>query len=152
MDYKVIITILAGLLLFAAIYIVAQELAKRKVDLTPTLDKVGTGITYAKSVADAINPFLPDIADNVIGAVLDIAQKAVTHVEATYKAALSTGAAACDTRTVEATSLIKSALSLEGIQGTEQIDKLINTIIPLLVLALPKTHETVTPAEQNPAA
>jgi hypothetical protein len=104
------------------------------------LEKVGAGLTYAQSVAEAVTPYLPAIAGAVINKVLDIAQKAVTHVEGTYKAAISTDPSAADTRKTEATSLIKSALALDGIPDTPEVDKLIDVVIPLLVLALPKTH------------
>jgi hypothetical protein len=106
------------------------------------LEKIGTGITYAQSVASAVTPFLPQPAGPVISKVLGVAQKAVQHVEATYKAALSTDANAADTRKTEATSLIKSALALDGIADTPEVDKLIDVVIPLLVLALPETHTT----------
>lgn len=66
------------------------------------------------------------------------------RVEGTYKAARSTDPNAADTRKAEATSLIKSALALEGIADTPEVDKLIDVAIPLLVLALPKTHVEVS--------
>ena len=64
--------------------------------------------------------------------------------EGTYKAALSTDLNAADTRKTKATSLIKPALALEGIADTPEVDKLIDVVIPLLVLALPKTHTEVS--------
>ena len=109
------------------------------------LEKVGAGLTYAQSVAAAVTPFLPQPAGPVVNKVLDISQKAVTRVEGTYKAALSTDANAADTRKTEATSLIKSALALDGIVDTPEVDKLIDVVIPLLVLALPKTHTAAQP-------
>ena len=88
------------------------------------------------------------MADDLIAAVLKYAQQAVTNAENAYKAALATGAIAQDTRSAEATQFVKSALAVDGVQDTPEIDKLISTVIPLLVLALPKTHST---AEQNAA-
>ena len=116
------------------------------------LEKIGTGITYAQSVASAVTPFLPQPAGPVISKVLDVAQKAVQHVEATYKAAISTDANAADTRKTEATSLIKSALALDGIADTPEVDKLIDVVIPLLVLALPKTHTATAQPESGAVA
>lgn len=110
------------------------------------LEKVDTGITYAQSVAEAIAPFLLAVAGPVINKVLSITQKAAQHVEATYKAALSTNSGATDTRRTEAASLIKSALALDGMADSAEVDKLIDVVIPLLVLALPKTHEAAAKA------
>jgi hypothetical protein len=118
----------------------AVKLHSGGTDGEAVLEKVGAGITYAQSVASAITPFLPAVAGPVISKVLSVASKAVQHVEATYKAAISTDANATDTRQAEATSLIKSALALDGIADTAEVDKLIDVVIPLLVLALPKTH------------
>ena len=141
-SFITLIIIALAIIIFVAITFVSLKLAKKKKDVTQTLETVGTGITYAQAISTAISPFLPTIANNIIMIILSRAQQAVTHTEATYKAALATGTAANDTRQAEATSLIKSALALEGIQETADIDKLINTVIPLLVLALPKTHDT----------
>jgi preprotein translocase subunit YajC len=145
-----LISIALAILIFVAVTFVSLKLAKKKKDVTQTLDAVGTGITYAQAIAGAISPFLPTIANNIIMIILSRAQQAVTHTEATYKAALATGTAANDTRQAEAISLIKSALALEGIEETADIDKLINTVIPLLVLALPKTHD-IAPATTTAA-
>lgn len=41
----------------------------------------------------------------------------------------------------------QSALALEGIADTPEADKLIDVVIPLLVLALPKTHTTAAKSE-----
>ncbi len=116
------------------------------------LEKVDEGITYAQSVATAVTPFLPKPAGSVINKVLDISQKAVTRVEGTYKAAISVDPNAADTRKAEATSLIKSALALDGITDTPEVDKLIDVVIPLLVLALPKTHAAPVSSEPQTVA
>lgn len=145
-NYVILITVIAALAIFiGATYFAVKRVKSNKTDIA-TLDKVSTGITYAQAIAKAINPFLPSIADNVIDFTLDAAQKAIMHEEAIYKAATAINPAANDMRKVEATSLIKSALTLQGIPNTPQIDKLIDTVIPLLVLALPKTHEAVPTA------
>lgn len=137
-----ITVIIACAAVFAITYIAIHRAKKNASDIA-TLDKVSTGISYAQSIAAAIKPFLPNIADDVIDFTLSSAQKAVASVEAPYKAAIQTGAQADDNRRATANSLIKSALTLEGIADTPEIDKLIDTIIPLLVMALPKTHEAV---------
>jgi leucyl-tRNA synthetase len=149
MDIKTLGTIAAVLVVFATAIYASVKVSKNKWNIVGTAETAKTVITYAQAIATAISPFLPDIADNIIEMVLKYAQQAVTHVEATYKAAIATGQTATDMRTVEAKSLIKSALALEGIAETAQIDKLIDTIIPLLVLALPKTHETAAEATQT---
>lgn len=136
----ILITIAAAIIIFVAGYCLALKLSKKHIDVVGAAKKADTALDYAQAIATAISPFLPNVADNIIAAVLKYAQQAVTHVEATYKAAIATGTAAADTRQTEATSLIKSALALEGIRETEQIDKLIGTVIPMLVLVLPKTH------------
>jgi hypothetical protein len=124
----------------------AIKLHNKGINGASALEKVDMGITYAQSIAEAIAPFLPAVAGPVISKVLSIAQKAVQHVEATYKAALSTNSGAADTRKAEATSLIKSALALDCVADSAEVDKLIDVVIPLLVLALPKTHETTAKA------
>lgn len=137
----IIITVAATSFVFLAAFFLMKKLADKKVNVPDALEKVNDGITYAQALAQAISPFLPGVADNVIGIILKASQQAVAHVEATYKAAIATGQVAVDTRRAEAESLIKSALALEGIPETEQIDKLINAILPVMVLALPKTHD-----------
>lgn len=144
-----ILIVLAATAVSALITWAAVKLHAGGKDGAAALSKVSAGITYAQSVADAITPFLPAVAGPVISKVLSVASKAVRHAEATYKAALSTDANAADTRKAEATSLIKSALALDGVADSEQVDKLIDVVIPLLVLALPKTH---TAAEGGAAA
>ena len=142
MDQKTItlIIVAAGLVAVATIYCVAVKLKAKGKDGAAVLEKVDTGITYAQSIAEAVTPFLPQPAGPIINKILDISQKAVVHVEGNYKAAISTVPGAADTRKTEATSLIKSGLALDGIPDTPEIDKLIDVVIPLLVLALPKTH------------
>lgn len=147
-----ILIVLAAAFVSALITRFAIKQKAKGTDGEAVLEKVGAGITYAQSVAAAVTPFLPAPSGAVANKVLGIAQKAVQHVEATYKSALSTDANAADTRKVEATSLIKSALALEGIADTPEVDKLIDVVIPLLVLALPKTHTvtaSATPAVPN---
>lgn len=135
-----ILIVLAAAFVSALITRFAINQKAKGTDGEAVLEKVGAGITYAQSVAAAVTPFLPAPSRAVANKVLSIAQKAVQHVEATYKAAISTDPNAADTRKVEATSLIKSALALEGIADTPEVDKLIDVAISLLVLALPKTH------------
>lgn len=140
-NFLILITVVIVLIVFLVLFFLMKKLASKKANVPEVLEKVDTGITFAQALAQAINPFLPTVANNIIMIILSRAQQAVAHVEATYKAAIATGQAAIDSRKDEATNLIKSALALEGIQETEDIDKLINTVIPMLVLALPKTHE-----------
>ncbi|HEX3038137.1 MAG TPA: hypothetical protein VHO94_03990 [Oscillospiraceae bacterium] len=144
-NYIILITIAVAIIVFLAAFFVCRWLQKKKVNPTQALEEANAGLTYAQSIASAISPFLPTIANNIIMIVLTRAQKAVAHSEATYKAAIATGQVAVDTRKAEATSLIKTALALEGIEETPEIDKLIDTVIPMLVMALPKTHETTVP-------
>ena len=147
------ITIGAALVIFAGVSVVAvKRVNKSKANAAKdlaTLEKVSKGITYAGALATTISPFLPGIANDEISTVLDVSQKGVTQAEATYKAAISTDPNAADTRKTTATSLAKSGIALEGIQDTAEIDKLIDAIIPVLVLALPKTH---TDTASNAAA
>lgn len=140
-----ILIVLAAIFASALITRFAVKQEAKGTDCEAVLEKVGTGITYAQSVAAAVTPFLPAPSGAVVNKVLDISQKAVTRVEGTYKAALSTDSNAADMRKAEATSLIKSALALDGIADTPEVDKLIDVVIPLLVLALPKTHTATQP-------
>ena len=152
MGTRILVIILVCMAIFAVIVMLSVCLTKKKKDASGVLSAVDTGIGYAQAIAEALKPFLPGIAGGVIDLILKYASQAVKHVEATYKAAIATGANANDTRAAEATSLIKSGLALEGVEDTAQIDKLIGTIIPLLVLALPKTHElTATAQAVDPA-
>jgi hypothetical protein len=123
----------------------AQYLAKHGKNAQPILADVDKGIGYAQSIANAVKPFLPNIADNVIDVTLKYASQAITSVEATYKAALVTGAAGVDTRQAQATTMIQTALAMQGIPMTTDTQKLIDTVIPMLVMALPKTNTAVTP-------
>lgn len=151
-NYTILITVAVMTVAFVVAVIALHKLASKGVNVSDAVEKAGTALDYAQAIATAISPFLPSLADNIIAAVLKYAQQAVTHVEATYKAAIATGATATDTRQAEATSLIKSGLALQGIEVTPQIEKLINTVIPLLVLALPKTHtDTATVDTAQPA-
>lgn len=141
MKVTILLTVLICLILVVAASWLAVHLSKRNINGTTVLGKIDTGLGYAMSIAEAVKPFIPTMAGNIIEAVLKYGEKAVTQAEATYKAALSTNAAATDTRKATATSMIKSALALEGIQMTADTQKLIDAVIPLLVMALPKTHE-----------
>lgn len=147
-----LIIVAAGAIAIATIYHVAGKLKAKGKDGAAVLEKVDKGITYAQSIADAVTPYLPQPAGPTINKVLDFSQKAVARVEGNYKAAISTDPNAADTRKTEATSLIKSGLALDGIPDTPEIDKLIDVVIPLLVLALPKTHTAATPATPTPQA
>ena len=150
-----LIIVLAALVVFSLITIVAvKRVSKSKGNAAKdeaALEKVSKGITYADAIATAISPFLPGIANSTIATVLNIGQKSVVSAEATYKAAISTDENAADTRKVAATSLAKSGLALEGVKETTEIDKLIDTVIPLLVLALPKTHSAADSKVTAPA-
>ena len=137
----ILVTVAAGLVAVATIYCVAVKLKAKGKDGAAVIEKVDKGITYAQSIAEAVTPFLPQPAGPIINKILDVSQKAVVHVEGNYKAAISTDPSAVDTRKAEATSLIKSGLALDGIPDAPEVDKLINVVIPLLVLALPKTHD-----------
>lgn len=152
MGTKILVIILVCMAIFAVIVMLSVCLAKKKKDASGVLSAVDTGIGYAQSIAEALKPFLPGIASTVIDMILKYASQAVKHVEATYKAALAVDGNANDTRSAEATALIKSGLALEGVEDNARIDKLIDTIIPLLVLALPKTHTTATTATATEAA
>lgn len=143
----ILLLVLAAALVFAGITLIAVKRAGKKASDAAVFEKVITGLGYAQAIAVAIAPFLPGITGEIITKVLTYAQRAVTRVEATYKAALVAGNATTDMRAQEATSLIKSALALDGISETEQINKLINTVIPLLVLPLPKTHTNTATAQ-----
>lgn len=135
-----LVIVVGVLIAYSGLVVLAKKLKAKKVDAESVLEKVETGLDYAQTIATAIDPFLPKIAGTVITKTLTAAQKAVVRAEATYKAANSTDPKAADNRKAEATSLVKSALALDGIQDTPDVDKLINAVIPVLVLALPKTH------------
>jgi hypothetical protein len=147
-NYKILLIIGFCFLIFILISETAILLSKNKKKITSVLCGTAQGLGYASEIANVIKPFLPSIAGTTIEIVLKYAYEAILHVETIYKAALATDSTVNDTRTAEALSLIKSALALQDIQETADIDKLINTVIPLLVLALPKTHNITTQAQQ----
>ncbi len=148
----ILLTVASCIVLFGAVALTTLYLAKHKAGEAAKLDEIGKGIGYAQSIAEAVKPFLPTIAGNVIEAALKYASQAVTRVETDYKTALQTGAAGNDSRKAQATTMIQTALALEGIPMTADTQKLIDTVIPLLVLALPKTHDETTTASQVPEA
>jgi hypothetical protein len=148
----ILITNVACLLTIVGIPVGAKFLAKHKVNATAILSDVDKGVAYASSIANAVKPFLPTIADNVIDVTLKYAGQAITRVEATYKASLLTGTVGTDTRKAEANNLITSSLAMEGIPMTSDTQKLIDTVIPMLVLALPKTNDDSVTATQTPEA
>lgn len=124
----------------------ALYLKKHKIDSTVVIEDIGKGITYAQSIATAVSPFLPKVADDTIALTLNVASEGVQRAEATFKAAQSADAGATDTRAAEAKSLITSGLALKGVTATADINKLIDAVLPLLVLALPTTHTVVDAA------
>lgn len=139
----VLIAVLA--LVFIGIVYLALYFHKHGVNAGAILEDVDTGLTYAQTIATAMAPFLPNTADATISLVLKIASEAVQRVEATYKAAIAANNGAPDTRATEAKSLITSGLALKGVSITPDINKLIDAIVPVLVLALPKTHTITQP-------
>jgi hypothetical protein len=144
-NFIVLITIGAGVLIDIGVTVFAAYLQSKGKNAEPILEDVSTGLGYAQSIANAVKPFLPGIAGNVIDVTLKYAGQAITRVEASYKAALLNGTAGTDTRKTEATSMITTALALEGISMTTDTQKLIDTVIPMLVMALPATHTAVAP-------
>jgi len=142
MNTIILIAILA--LVFIGFVYLALYVHKHGINGTAILEDVDTGITYAQSIATALAPFLPKLADATITLVLKIASEAVQRAEATYKAAIAANTGATDTRAAEAKALITSGLALKGVTVTADIEKLIDAIVPVLVLALPKTHAAVT--------
>ena len=140
MNFQILIIIAAALVAFVTVTVIAVNRKVKSATDLAILKKIGTGITYAQAIAKAISPFLPSIANGTISTVLNIGQEAITKSEAAYKAAISTDPNAADTREEEAIDFVKSGLALKGIQDTPEIDKLIQAIIPLLVMVLPKTH------------
>jgi hypothetical protein len=156
MDIKILGTIAAALIIFAIGIFVSVKISKKKFDIVGSVGTAEKVITYAQAVATAISPFLPTIDNTAIAFILEKAQQAIEYVENIYKSAIATGSTVDDVRKSEATDLIKAALKLEKIEDTAQIDKLINTVVPLLVLALPKTHDTaaeiITPVQADTGA
>jgi hypothetical protein len=141
-ELALLITIIVCLVVFAGALYLVQYLSKH--GLTEAgIEKVEAGVTMASAVAAAIKPFLPGYADNVIDMVLKYAQEGVERTEATYKAALAADANANDTRAEEAERWIKDALTMQGINITADVQKLIDAVTPLFVRALPPTHETI---------
>jgi hypothetical protein len=143
-----LITFAGCAILSVLVTVGAQYLTKHGKNAQPILADIDKGIGYAQSIANAVKPFLPNIADNVIDVTLKYASQAITSVEATYKAALVTGAAGVDTRQAQATTMIQTALAMQGIPMTTDTQKLIDTVIPLIVLALPKTNDATVTAAQ----
>ncbi len=152
MDQNAVTLLIIGgaLLVYTGIIVVAKKLKGKKLDAKAekVLDTVDKGLDYAQTLSAAVTPFLPGIAGTTITKALSVSQKAVKCVEAPFKAELTTNPNATDNRKAAATSLAKSGLALDRIQVTPEIDKLIDAVIPVFVLALPKTHTAATPAPQ----
>lgn len=141
----IIIVAIAAAAGVGAFYL-ANFLSKKGVNGAAILEDVEKGLGYGESLAAAIAPFVPELPLATVNAVLTAAQKAVQSVEATYKAQIAVNAGAPDTRKATATSLIQSALALDGITVDAKTNKLISVAIEALVLALPKTKEVPTAA------
>lgn len=140
MNATIIVLIALLAVIFLGMVYFALYLNKHGVNGTAILADAETGITYAQSIAAAMAPFLPNTADATISLVLKIASEAVQQAEATYKAAIAANNGLPDTRATEAKALITSGLAFKGVSITPDINKLIDAIVPVLVLALPKTH------------
>ncbi|MFT9055466.1 MAG: hypothetical protein ABF449_02405 [Ethanoligenens sp.] len=138
MNIVLIVAIAAGAA--AAASYLTVFLQKKGINGEAILEDVEKGLGYGESLASAIAPFVPELPLATVNVVLTSAQKAVQSVEATYKAQLAVNAGSPDTRKSTATSLIQSALALDGITVDAKTNKLISVAIEALVLALPKTH------------
>ena len=134
-----LIIILTGTAIVAAISIMANILQAKHIDPSALAEKANSGLALADAVAGALIPYVGAPATTV-KAILDAAGKAVPQVEAVYKAAISTAPDAADARKATATSLIQSALTLDGIKVDADANKLIDAAITVLAAALPKTH------------
>lgn len=145
MNTIITILIAAGAALGASYF--AVYLQKKSINGEAILEDVEKGLGYGESLAAAIAPFVPELPIATVNAVLYAAQKAVQSVEATYKAQIAVSAGAPDTRKATATSLIQSALALDGITVDAKTNKLISVAIEALVLALPKTHTVAAAAK-----
>ncbi len=155
MDQNAVTLLIIGgtLLVYTGIIVVAKKLKGKKLDAKAekVVETVDKGLDYAHTLSAAVTPFLPGIAGTTLTKALSAAQKAVKCVEAPFKAELTTNPDAVDNRKAEATSLAKSGLALDGIQATPEIDKLIEAVIPVFVLALPKTHDVKVTVPAVPA-
>lgn len=138
-EFIILITVVACLALFAGAIWLVQYMSKHGVTFG-SLVKAQRYVNMAQAVATAIEPFLPGYADGIINIVIKYVQEGVTRAEATYKAATAVDSMANDTRNTEAQTWIKAGLSMEGIQITPDIQKLIDAVTPIFVRALPPTH------------
>lgn len=150
MDIKEIAIIGAALAAIAVVYGLAKLLKKKKVNTEGLLSAIDMGLNIVQPIADVLKPLLPGIAGEVVDTVLKYANGAVCAAEKTYKDALLTGENVDDTRQADCIDMVKKALMASGIEITEDTEKLINAVVPVFVLFLPKTHETTpTAIEEN---
>lgn len=138
-EFIILITVIVCLVLFAVAIGAVQYMSKHGITFG-SLVKAQGYVNMAKAVATAIEPFLPGYADGIINIVFRYVQEGVTRAEATYKAAMAVGSVSNDTRSAEAQTWIKAGLSMEGVTVTPDVQKLIDSVMPIFIRALPPTH------------
>lgn len=69
----ILITFAICIVVFAAIVLSSLFLSKHNINGTAILDDVSHGIGYAQSIAEAVKPFLPVVADNIIDMTIPFA-------------------------------------------------------------------------------
>lgn len=148
-NIKEFIIIGAVLAAVAVIYAMAKLLKKKKVNAEGLLSAIDMGLEIVQPIAGVLKPLLPGVAGNVVDAVLKYANGAVCAAEKAYKDALLTGGNVDDTRQADCIDMVKKALMASGIEITEDTDKLINAVVPVFVLFLPKTHDTTPTAVEG---
>jgi hypothetical protein len=146
-NFYVLALLSAAFAVIAGLFVLALYFKKKKVNTLGLLSAADNGIDLAKPLAEALKPFLPGIAGEIVDTVLKYADGAVKAAEKVYKDSALTGDNIEDTRKCDCTELIKNALTASGIEITEDTDRLINAAVPLFVMLLPKTHETPVAVE-----
>jgi hypothetical protein len=137
----ILITVFGSLVALVAIaWAVATIIKVKKINIPALMDKVVNGIGIGESLALSIAPFAPGLPIPTIVFIADKVKKAVVESEVVYKEAITLSAETPDQRKANATVLIESALKLEGIEVTPDIQKLESVAIDLMCRALPKTH------------
>lgn len=147
-DIKELIIIGAALAAIAAVYGLAKLLKNKKVNTEGLISAIDMGLEIVQPIANVLKPLLPGIAGDVVDTVLKYANGAVCAAEKTYKDALLTGENVDDTRQADCVDMVKKALLASGIEITEDTEKLINAVVPVFVLFLPKTHDTTPTAAE----
>lgn len=136
------IVVAAGSVCFCGLVFLAMWSKTHGKDFSKDFEAVTSLSKNAEALADALVPIpVVGVPASIVKTITGVAAKVIPEAEAIYKASLSLNANTPDTRKTYVTSLIQTALAaIPGYTQSATVNKIISSVIDLLVLALPKTH------------